>query len=117
MSPESLAVKTASESRHPRYKLGAVLYHGKHGFITAKANLVRGLDAPGICAEERVLRNLPRCAMGGNRVMYVARVLRLDGSASMAKPCSKCQRLLARAGIKKVYYTNWDGNWQKMSIS
>ena len=29
---------------------------------------------------------------------------------TMAKPCSACSRLIAEAGIRRVYYSNWDGD-------
>lgn len=38
-----------------------------------------------------------------------------DGSLTMAKPCEHCQRFLAEAGIFKVYYTDWNGEYQKLT--
>jgi len=33
-----------------------------------------------------------------------------DGSVSMAKPCKDCRRMIIAKGIKKVTYTDWEGN-------
>jgi deoxycytidylate deaminase len=33
-----------------------------------------------------------------------------DGSPTMAKPCSDCRRMIITCGIKKVTYTDWEGN-------
>lgn len=37
------------------------------------------------------------------------------GNVSMAKPCSSCQRVIKNAGIRTVYYTNWDGDIEEES--
>ncbi len=33
---------------------------------------------------------------------------------SMAKPCQNCERVLRRAGVAKVRYTDRFGNWQEL---
>jgi len=48
-------------------------------------------------------------------VVYVLRFL-ANGELTMAKPCRFCQGFLAEAGIKKVYYSDWDGNFKKMTL-
>lgn len=39
-----------------------------------------------------------------------------DGTATMSRPCIHCQKALRNAGIKKVTYTDWDGNLQTMKL-
>ncbi len=39
-----------------------------------------------------------------------------NGDMTMAKPCVYCQKFLKQYGIKKVHYTDWDGNWTCMKI-
>jgi len=51
-----------------------------------------------------------------NDVLYVARFTK-DGKVSMAKPCKYCQEYLKRKGISKVRYTDWAGEWQRMTLS
>jgi len=50
-----------------------------------------------------------------NDVLYVMRFLK-SGQPTMAKPCKYCQKYLRDKGIRKVRYTDWDGNWIKMSL-
>jgi len=48
-------------------------------------------------------------------VLHVMRFTK-TGKISMAKPCIYCQEYLRQKGIRKVRYTDWAGNWQKMII-
>jgi len=60
-------------------------------------------------AECRVLRKL-----GKQGVLYVARVLKKDGSLAMARPCGVCQLRIKAAQVKVVFYTVNDfqyGRW------
>jgi deoxycytidylate deaminase len=41
--------------------------------------------------------------------LIVVRVLK-NGKLACAKPCEKCLTFAKSYGIKKVYYSNWDGN-------
>ena len=34
-----------------------------------------------------------------------------DGSISMSRPCNHCQRFIAEAGIERVIYSGWNGNF------
>ena len=36
------------------------------------------------------------------------------GQITMAKPCPECQKEIEKAGISKVRYTNWDGEWEEL---
>ena len=45
--------------------------------------------------------------------LYVVRVFR-NGELSMSKPCSVCSDLIRKSGIRKVYYTNWEGKVQSI---
>lgn len=48
--------------------------------------------------------------------LYVVRFLR-NGKVTMAKPCVMCQRYLKQHKIKHIYYTNWDGGWDRMRLN
>lgn len=39
-----------------------------------------------------------------------------NGDITMAKPCRHCQKYLKRYGVKRVRYTNWDGQWERMKL-
>ena len=36
------------------------------------------------------------------------------GEFKMAKPCEICQQWIKLIGFKKIYYTDWNGNWNKL---
>lgn len=56
---------------------------------------------PFIHAEGRAIKKIGKNA----RVLYIARISRLNGDFAMAKPCSHCQTLIKAFLINKVYYT------------
>jgi deoxycytidylate deaminase len=62
-------------------------------------------------AEARAVLNSNGC---GDTIV-VARRGR-DGKVTMSKPCEKCMRLLKNKGIKKIFYTNWEGNIEMMRV-
>jgi tRNA(Arg) A34 adenosine deaminase TadA len=62
--------------------------------------------SPSSHAEARLVRKL-----GVGATVYVGRVLRLDGSVAMAKPCVRCENLLRHRGVKRVYYTIGPKEW------
>ncbi len=59
--------------------------------------------------------NVLRFAQPGDEI-EVIRFKKCDHGFTMAKPCPVCEQELRKAGIKKVRYTNWDGNWEEMSL-
>lgn len=46
-------------------------------------------------------------------VLYVMR-WRKNGHLAMAKPCKHCQIRAQKIGIRKIWYTDDDGNWQSL---
>ena len=52
------------------------------------------------------------------RVAYSAYVVRIlkDGTLSMSASCKICYHALNRAGISRIYYSDWNGNIQEMRI-
>ena len=59
--------------------------------------------------------NVLRFAQPGDEI-EVLRFTKKDQKRTMAKPCELCQKELHKAGIKKVRYTNWDGDWECLHI-
>lgn len=47
--------------------------------------------------------------------LYVMR-LSAKGIPTMSKPCRFCMEHIKRAGIRRVYFTNWDGSWDKINV-
>jgi cytidine deaminase len=64
-------------------------------------------------AEEAAVRRVrnPR-----GTVLYVARV-NVAGEPVMARPCPRCQRLLAAVGVAGAYFTTWDGSVDYLALS
>jgi len=48
-------------------------------------------------------------------VVHVMRFLK-DGTVTMAMPCKFCQYFMRFHGIRKVRYTNWEGQWETMKL-
>ena len=45
--------------------------------------------------------------------IYVARIMRSkDEPLGMSRPCQQCMVMIREAGLKRIYYTNRDGNWE-----
>ena len=59
--------------------------------------------------------NVLRFAEPGDEV-EVMRFKKCDHTLSMAKPCSRCVYEMQKAGIKKVRYTNWKGDWEEFLL-
>lgn len=49
-------------------------------------------------------------------VIVVAR-WKANGDVSMSKPCKYCEHFIREAGIEKVIYTDWDGDFRVMNLS
>lgn len=49
--------------------------------------------------------------------MYVARLFKKNGEPAISRPCEWCQETLKKFGIKKVYYTSWDGSIEVENVN
>ncbi len=59
--------------------------------------------------------NVLRFAEPGDEI-EVIRFKKCDHTMTMARPCPLCMNHLRAAGIKRVRYTNWDGEWEEISL-
>ena len=59
--------------------------------------------------------NVLRFAQPGDEI-EVMRFKKCDHVFTMAKPCRFCESEIRKAGIKKVRYTNWSGEWAEIRI-
>jgi len=92
--------------------VGAVAVRRDGVIVHSRNGCAQRPDAkvPSIHAEARLLRKA-----GFGCVMYVARVKR-DGSLAMAKPCATCEAYLRSRGVKQVFYTISDNDWEGMEL-
>lgn len=99
------AYKLAAFSTHKRQKMAAVVVRGG-AILSAAYNMCSSNQSNNIqkghkCCERRALR--PHLDTRGATII----VVRQNGG--MSKPCVLCQRVIQEAGIKKVVYTDWNG--------
>ena len=59
--------------------------------------------------------NVLRFAQPGD-VIEVLRFSKCGHERTMAKPCNLCMNEMKKAGIKKVRYTNWSGEWETIHL-
>ena len=59
--------------------------------------------------------NVLRFAQPGDEI-EVMRFTSCSDHMTMAKPCPLCEAEIKNAGIKRVRYTNWDGDWEEMRL-
>jgi deoxycytidylate deaminase len=59
--------------------------------------------------------NVLRFSQPGD-IIEVIRFKKKDVNFTMAKPCNLCQKEIRKAGIKRVRYTNWEGEWEEMKF-
>ena len=59
--------------------------------------------------------NVLRFAQPGDEI-EVMRFTKCQHELTMARPCSLCMEEMKKAGIKKVKYTNWSGDWETLYL-
>ena len=59
--------------------------------------------------------NVLRFAKPGDE-LEVVRFKKCDHNLTMAKPCLLCMLYMKKAGITKVRYTNWAGQWEEINL-
>lgn len=101
-----MAIKEAAKARH-HHQLAAVLVRG--GKIISIAH-----NHSHVHAEHAALNRAWRSGTEG-ATMFVIRVKR-SGMIGLAKPCKMCVDRMMQAGVRKVVYTDNEGNFQTMKL-
>jgi deoxycytidylate deaminase len=107
------AIKQSKKVKR-KFKLGAVVFN-RHRILGAGYNRVfskGGDDTQGDCAEALAIKKSPAKYLNGS-VILVCRVNE-SGSFGMSKPCSRCIKLIAKSGIKKVIFSTPSG-WKELN--
>jgi tRNA(Arg) A34 adenosine deaminase TadA len=95
-----LAIKIADGKDNRRaYKIASVAIRND-GVIVGAPNSPTPEPSRTAHAEWRVAQKIDMFA-----TVFVARVLRKDGSLAMSRPCPDCQKILYTKRVKKVLYT------------
>jgi tRNA(Arg) A34 adenosine deaminase TadA len=99
------------------YRVGAILYSGKqiiaakHNSYQMSAKLIKYSNFPCRHAESNAIlaHGMDNCE---GLDMICTRVLK-DGSLTMAEPCEACAELIKDVGLRRVYFTNWEGSVER----
>lgn len=102
-----MAVKEAKKARHKQHGHAAILLKGGRPVAVAH-------NHSHIHAEHAVITRAWRTGTEGATVMVIR--LRKDGTIGMSKPCPQCMTRMVGAGIKKVIYSDNDGNLKQLKL-
>ena len=109
----SVALASPGTGKRNSYKVGAILFKGKniyaarHNELKTHPKLSKFSEFPFLHAESNCVISHGISHSHGLDLICT-RVL-ADGSLTMSKPCPVCETFLDHAGIRKVFYTNWEG--------
>lgn len=107
-----LAGNAACLKSDPRnYFLGAVGIRND-GVIVISRNIISDSETSYCHAETKLVKKLDKGA-----IVYVARVLKLNGSFANARPCVDCIRAMKRKNVKRVYYTISDDKYGVLDLT
>ena len=116
----TLAAKAACKSDMRQFKTGAIIAsrgriesvgYNSNGTHPIAARL--GYHGARIHAE---LRAIVRCKNRPEGLdIYVVRIL--ANGVSCAKPCPLCFALIVESGIRRIYYTDWNGEIKRESCN
>jgi deoxycytidylate deaminase len=111
----TLAISVADKSDHDKWRLGSVVWRGG-SVLSTGFNRVK--NDPFVLENEKHFRCTVHAEADAIRnagdsfgaKLFVARVTP-GGNLALAKPCSRCMDIIRECGIKKVYYTDENGEW------
>lgn len=109
-----LALEEAESSSNYPYRIGAVIFKGSR-IISSGHNQIRSnsiskkykIFEESLHAEQDALLGIDWLKLKGCSICVVR--LNYSGSLSMGKPCNMCYSALKFVGIKKIYYSNYNG--------
>jgi deoxycytidylate deaminase len=104
------------------YHLAAWIFRGKsviYGVNGEKSSpkykrCFRDKGRPAYCCHAEMMA-IDKAKANEKDVLYVAR-FKKDGSFAVSKPCAHCMKHIRRAGIRKIWYVDYNGNWVKEKI-
>jgi cytidine deaminase len=95
-----LATKIADAKNDKRsFKIGVVARRND-GVIVGAANGPTPYPERKAHGEARIVRKLDY-----NADLWIVRVLRMDGSLAMSRPCADCRKMLQSKKVSRVYYS------------
>lgn len=110
------ANKAALISDAPHHRVGAAIFLGRRlisiGWNSDKTHPDSRTRYNAHHAEFAAIIGNHKFDMLGASIFVVR--LTPAGTARMAKPCPECQKVILAAGISKIFYTNFDGEVEKL---
>lgn len=104
---ERFVRKIAKKSDHKFHHHVAIIM-GPDGIVAI------GYNKSTIHAEAMAVRKLLLAGGKGSR-LYSYRIRR-DGRIGASKPCAGCEKAIRDAGIRYVYYSDYDGRQERMAL-
>lgn len=104
---EHLAIKISKKSSHHQH------HHAAFVIVGGRIQSI-GYNVGNTHAEIKALQQLWPSKRLGTKV-YSFR-WRKNGTMGMAKPCAKCESYMKAAGVKIVFYSDSEGQIQKMKL-
>lgn len=96
---EAAKIATNSGDRGRCFLLGAIGVRQDQAIVRAHNGMVY-IPQPSAHAERRCLKKA-----GYGCTIYVARIVKLNGSLGLARPCNNCWLAMQRQGVVRCYYT------------
>jgi len=103
------------------YHLAAILRRNgrvvKVGENTSKTHprFIRQYEDGTYASHMHAEMNVLRFAEPGDEI-EVLRFKKCSHTLTMARPCKYCMSHLRKAGIKKIRFTNWNGEWETLYV-
>lgn len=101
------AIKAAANSDHYQHRLGSAIVRG--------SNIISiGYNSAYIHSEHAAINRAWRSNIVGTTLVIVR--IRRNGSIGMSKPCGLCMKRLIQAGVKRVVFSNHDGELEAIRL-
>jgi len=109
------AIRAAEQSEFYSHKVGAAVFVGSK-LISIGCNKHKS-HPKSLCWSQHAEFNslIRKVDMNLSKaILYVVRLTRTN-RISYARPCNECQKLINSLQIKRVFYTNYQGNLEKLA--
>lgn len=109
----AVAMSSPGTGKRDNYRVGAVLFNGKtvyaakHNQLKTHTKLARYSSFPFLHAESSCILSHGISNCHGLDLLCVR--ITAKGKLTMSKPCEACTTLISESGIRRVYYSNWEG--------
>ena len=110
------AVSAARSSHFYAHRVGAAIFKGA-AVISLGCNLAKTHpQSPDCYSTHAEFSAILKGKDVRGASLFVARLTRTN-KVSCAKPCESCQQLIEKAGISRVFYTNYNGEMEEYKVA